>query len=125
MLTRPLLPLDIPILEARAIASGYPYPSWPDIEEILVVEDADGNIVTAFAAVRILEGYLWPMEGSPLAKKSALEALHRDMPPILKAKGYNYMEAFIPKEIAAKFARRLERTFGWVKNPLASWTRKL
>lgn len=123
MTVRPLLPEDLPELNRRAEASGFPY-DLTDTEAALVVVDADGSIVTACVAKRIVELYLYPMQGSTLTKKRALELLHERMPPLLKANGYNYVEAFIPREIAERFAKRLERTFGWVKN-WQSWTRKL
>lgn len=124
MTIRPLLSFDIPILSARASASGFPYPDLASIEACLVVLDADGHIITACAAKKLVELYLYPMEGTPTVKLRALEALHLEMPTLLKANGYNYVEAFIPKEIAERFAKRLERTFGWIRN-WPSWTRRL
>lgn len=124
MTIRPLLPSDIPILGARASASGFPYPDLSGIEACLVVLDADGHIITACAAKKLVELYLYPMEGTPTVKLRALEALHLEMSTLLKANGYNYVEAFIPKEIAERFAKRLERTFGWIRN-WPSWTRRL
>lgn len=124
MTIRPLLPSDIPILDGRASISDFPYPDLANIEACLVVLDADGHIITACAAKKLVELYLYPMEGTPTVKLRALEALHASMAPLLKANGYNYVEAFIPKEIAERFAKRLERNFGWLRN-WPSWTRRL
>ena len=124
MTLRPLHLSDVPILNARAQASGYPYPSPDDSELILVIEAADGTIITACAAKKLIELYLWPSDASPATLAAALNLLHREMPKVLLSLGYTSAEAFIPPEIAGKFGRRLERSWGWVKN-WSSWSRRL
>lgn len=123
MTLRPLRPSDIPILEARAAAKGYPYPDFDDTEVVLVVE-SDGEIITACAAKRIVELYLWPMNCPPLTTAQAIQLLHSEMTKLLIELGYRDVEAFLPPPIAEKFGRRLERTWGWMKN-WPSWTRHL
>jgi hypothetical protein len=72
-----------------------------------------------------VEAYFWCGEiDRPLVKVAAMRALEAEMYRILARKGYNSVEAFLPPEIARKFGRRLEKTFGWRKN-WASWTRRL
>lgn len=124
MTLRPLRPSDIPILQQRAEQSGYPYPSPSETELIVVVVDADGQIITACAAKKLVELYLWPSNASPAVLAAALALLHREMPKVLLSLGYKSAEAFLPPEISGKFGRRLERTWGWIKN-WPSWTRRL
>lgn len=122
MTTRPLRPADIPILAARALQSGYPYPDPLDAEAFLVVEDADGNIVTACAAViPTPELYLWPIAGPPAVGFSALRLLHVQMAKSLRELGYTEANAQLPPAISAKFGRRLKRSFGWVQNTWENW----
>ncbi len=124
MTLRPLRPSDIHVLNARAESSGYPYPVPDDSELTLVIEAADGTIITACAAKKLIELYLWPSDASPATLAAALNLLHREMPKVLIELGYKSAEAFIPPEIAGRFGRRLERSWGWVKN-WSSWSRRL
>lgn len=78
----------------------------------------------ACAAKRLIELYLFVDPDSPTTvKASAIGMLHQGMANQLRALGYNSVECFVPNQIAAKFGRRLERTFGWIKN-WPSWVRK-
>lgn len=124
MIIRDLTPDDIPALRALAEASGYPYPdlTGPHIETVQVVTDSDGNIIMACAAKRLVELYLYVNPAlSASVKIQCLQLLHKGVAASLRDNGYNSVEAFLPAEIAAKFGRRLERTFGWFKN-WKSWT---
>lgn len=113
---RPLLPADIPILQARAQSSGYPYPQPDDTELTLVVVDGDGQIITACAAKLCPEMYLWPMAASPAVAMQALQLLHIEMAKAMRELGYTEANAQLPPAIAAKFGRRLRRSFGWIQN---------
>lgn len=76
----------------------------------------------ACAAKRLVELYLYvDSEASPGVKMNALSMLHRGMAETLRAKGYNVCEAFLPPIVSGIFGRRLERTWGWIKN-WPSWT---
>ncbi len=127
MRVRGLIPADIPILKAMAEASGYPYPdlSAGRLESVLVVVDDDDRPVMAAAAERLVQIYLYCGEFQrPHAKLFAVRLLHEAMANALKRKGYDSAEAFIPPTLAEKFARRLEKTFGWVRN-WPSWTHRI
>lgn len=126
MRIRKLQDSDLPALRAMAEASGYPYPdlSNPLIEAVHVVVDDQDQPIMACAAQRIVELYLFvsPEATHPAAKLHALRLLHDSMAAGLRAKGYGEANAFLPPSLAAQFGRRLERTFGWVRN-WASWCR--
>lgn len=120
MIVRRLKPSDIPALEAMAAASGFPYPDLrgPLIEAVMVVADAETDRpLMAFAAKRILEGYLYAGEFKrPLAKLHAINLLHQAMPEVLRAKGYDEINAFLPLRICARFKQRLVKLFRWSEN---------
>lgn len=120
MTIRPLEPRDIPRLAEIARANGYEYPAdlkSPDIEAVLVVEDAMGNLVAAAAARRISELYLYPNDGhSPVTKMAALRMLHTGMARELRAKGYRESNIFLPPRIEQTFGRRLTKSFSWQWN---------
>lgn len=127
MHTRALKESDIPILRAMADASGFPYPDIDPakLEAIVVVVDDDDRPVMACAAERLVQLYLWCGEFQrPHAKVYALRLLHETMAEELRRKGYASAEAFLPPTLAKRFARRLEKLFGWKKN-WESWTRPL
>lgn len=124
MKTRRLRESDIPVLRAIAEASGFPYPdlSIAPMEAIVVVVDDEDRPVMACAAERICQLYLWCGEfDRPHAKLFALRLLHETMAGELRRKGYKSAEAFLPPTLAERFARRLEKTFGWRPN-WPSWT---
>ena len=123
MRVRPLKKADIPAL--KAMECGVPYPDLTEgLEAVLVVADDEDRPVMAAAAKRLVEAYLWCGEFRlPLAKVAAMRLLQTEMERILAGKGYNGVEAFLPPQIAARFGKRLEKTFGWVKN-WASWHRR-
>lgn len=125
MTVRALRESDIPILKAMAEASGYPYPdvSRETLECIRVVADDDDQPVMAAAAERLLQIYLWCGEFElPHAKMYALRLLHEDMASRLRDLGYHSAEAYIPPTLAEKFSKRLEKSFGWIRN-WPSWTK--
>jgi hypothetical protein len=127
MKVRQLRAEDIPVLNAIAERCGYPYPdlTGDTIETVLVVVDADDQPLMACAAKRLIELYLYVDPAHhPTVAHQCLQLLHSVMPTILREFGYNSVEAFLPPSIAAKFGRRLERSWGWVEN-WKSWTRRL
>lgn len=126
MTTRPMRHDDISKLQAIAETSTFPYVDLQSIkvEAVYVAEDEDGNIIAATAAHRIIEIYGWvAKEHHPAVKLAALEALHDAMGRELRQRGYDEANAFLPPVIAKQFGRRLERSFGWVRN-WASWALK-
>lgn len=125
MTCRPLKPSDIPILKRRAEASGFPYPQFDDplIEAFIVVADSDDNPIFALAVKRLIEGYgYFDSSRSAVVQAAALRLAHEQIPKMLRDKMYTSIEVFIPPQIAKRFGRILERTFGWVKN-WPSWVR--
>ena len=126
MTIRRLIPSDIPILMKMALESEFPYPdvSRETPEAFMVVTDDENRPMMAAAAVRTVQIYLYCGEFKrPLAKKAAMQLLHEGMALELKAKGWSEADAFLPPSLALKFGRRLEKTFGWVKN-WPSWARR-
>lgn len=127
MTVRDLRSSDIPILQA--MQGEFPYPDDPldSLESVRVVVDDDDKPLMAVGAKRLVELYLWcgNLE-RPLAKMYALRLLHEDMAKELKKLGYNAVEAFLPPPVAKRFARRLQKSFGWRPNaPSVSLTRDL
>lgn len=125
MRCRPLLESDIPILRKMAADSGFPYPELDDplIESVIVVVDSSDVPIMACAAKRFIEGYLYLHPGTPPAVKlRALILLHQDMAIALRNIGYTELSVQVDESIADKFGRRLERTFGWVRNYWKTWT---
>ena len=125
MTVRQLRLSDIPILQEMAERSGFPYPdlNTEPLELVHVVVDDEDRPLMACAAKRILELYLWSGEFErPLAKVHALRLLHDTMSQMFRAKGYREANVFLPPVLASRFARRLEKTFGWVKN-WPSWAK--
>ena len=124
MITRPIAAEDVPAVENLIAASNLPYPSLssPLIECVQVVTDDSGKIVAAFIAERLVQGYLLMADMEPHAKLHAIRMLHGDVPNILKAKCYDSIEAYIPPQLAARFGRRLERSFKWTQN-WRSWNK--
>ena len=124
MRVRSLRLSDIPILQEMASASGFPYPEIPSrmLEAVLVVVDDDDQPIMACACERIVQTYLWSGKLYRLhAQAFAIRLLTEEMRKILRRKGYNWAEAFVPPTIAGRFGRLLERKFGWVKN-WPSWS---
>lgn len=125
MYARPLRADDIPILDAMAQASGFPYPALTDplLESVVVIADADDKPIAACAAKRLVELYLYSGNSPAPVRMQAVVRLHEAMTQALREKGYNSSEIFLPPQIAQKFGRRLERTWGWVRN-WPSWTKR-
>ncbi len=123
--TRALKLSDIPPLRALAKVSGFPYPDLSEpLESVVVLVDGDDRPIMAVAAKRLVELYLWCSDGLlPHEKAAGLRLLHESMIQELCSKGYNEANCFLPPTIAGKFGRRLEKTFGWVKN-WQSWARR-
>lgn len=127
MRTRALKNSDIPALRAMAEASGFPYPdlSAARLEAVVVVVDEEDRPLMACAAERLVQLYLWSGAFErPHAKVYALRLLHEAMAEELRRKGYTSAEAFLPPTLAKRFARRLEKMFGWAKN-WESWTHQV
>lgn len=69
----------------------------------------------AFAAERILQSYLWVSTMPTAQAIQGISMLHGEGAKILRANGYTELNAFIPPVVEKAFGRRLERTFGWVR----------
>ncbi len=122
MIVRQLTEADGPALLKIAEENGFPYvdPFGPNIEASAAVACEDGTLVMAVAAARSVELYLWATKISPAAKIYALRLMHQSIAAQLAEKGYKEANAYLPPSVARSFGKRLERTFGWVKN-WASW----
>ncbi len=110
---------DIEKLKALAARSGFPYPEVddPHIEAAQTVVDSTGKIIVSCVAKRLVELYLYvDPDQSPAVKLDALKLLHRSMAAELCKLGYDSAESFLPPQIEKRFGRRLQRTFGWVRN---------
>jgi hypothetical protein len=124
MHTRALKQSDIPILRQMAEASGFPYPDPLKLEAIRVVADDEDRPIMAAGAERLIQAYLWCGDFQrPHAKVFALRLLEEEMIAALRAKGYTSIEAYLPPTVEKQFSRRLERTFGFVRN-WPSWNRR-
>ena len=128
MRVRELRQDDIPALKRMAEEKGYPYPFLDDpsaLELIRVVEDSSGRPLAAVAVERILQAYLLcgAFDG-PMNQIHAMRLLEEDVAPRLKLRGWRDVNAFIPPHLAVKFGRRLEKTFGWMKE-WPAWSRRL
>lgn len=121
MTIRPLQTSDISILREMSDKSGFPYPDFddPHIEAFLVVADSEDRPVVACAAKRLIElyGYFDPACSTALRMK-ALGMLHEGMSEILRDKGYNSCECFVPPEIEKSFGLRLMRG---IRSPRFLW----
>lgn len=126
MTVRNLKSSDIPILKGYAETSGFPYPDFddPHLEVFLVVADSEDRPIVAVAAKRLIElyGYFDPT-CSPSLRMKALGMIHDGMSEILRDKGYNVCECFVPPEIERAFGARLMRgirssrfLWRWAKN---------
>lgn len=126
MRVRDFKPSDQGALYAMAEKSGFPYPHLDDgrLEAVCVVADEDDNPIMAVGAKRLVEMYFWCQRLEPFETLAALRLLHEQMGDKLKAKGYDSVEAFLPPSISEKFGRRLQKSFGWVRN-WTSWNRRL
>ncbi len=110
---------DAATLKRIADASGFPYepPESPLIEVCLVLTDDDGEILAASAAKKILELYFWKDSYlSPATTKTAIDLFHTEMGTVLRNLGYHEANTFLHPSICERFGRRLQRTWGWVRN---------
>jgi hypothetical protein len=123
MRTRALRSTDIPALQAMAAESGLPYPDLTaPLESVVVVVDAEDQPVMAGMAEKRVQGYLLCGELGTAEKLRGLRMLHAAMADDLGRKGYREIDGFLPPAFAEKFGRRLERSFGWVRN-WPSWAK--
>lgn len=121
MTARTLRHDDIPVLRFIHAADGFAYDfpdlTGPKIEGALAIVDEKDNVMVAIAAERILQAYLWcDPSVLPAAKLRAIRMLHEELAPVLRSKGYNSLECFVPPQVEKSFGRRLKRSFGWVEN---------
>ncbi len=126
MHARPLRPSDVQILDKRARESGFPYPAFNDplIEAVVVIADEDDLPITACSAKRLVELYLYPNPDVSVTRMfSAIAFLHKAMADTLRQKCYSSAEIYLPPQVSRLFGRRLERSFGWMRN-WQSWVKK-
>jgi hypothetical protein len=121
MTVRPLRSSDIPLLKHYAEVSGFPYPEFddPHVEAVLVVADSEDRPIIACAAKCLIElyGYFDPSCSPPLRMK-ALGMMHEGMATVLRDKGYNSAECFVPSGIEKTFGARLMRG---IRSPRFLW----
>ncbi len=125
MRVRALQTSDLPMLAEFAQATGFPYinPQSANVEAVLVVADDEDRPILAVAAERICQLYLWlDPDLHATTSLAGLRLLHEEMANKLRTNGYTSCEAYLPPGIATRFGRRLEKSFGWVRN-WQSWTR--
>jgi hypothetical protein len=125
MRVRELKAEDVPILKRHAEATEFPYPDFddPHVEAFLVVVDSEDRPIVACAAKRLIElyGYFDP-NCSPSLRMKAMGMLHEGMAVALRTNGYNTASVGIHPRLAKTFGRRLERSFGWLKNTFDWWS---
>jgi hypothetical protein len=121
---------DLAALERMHAAQGFAYP-FPDLANPLfltrlVVEDDAGRAVMAALLRLTCEAYLLhqPGAGTPRARWRALLALHEAARLDARARGLDDVHAFLPPRVERAFGRRLQR-LGWVKDPWASYCRRV
>lgn len=128
MTIRPLLALDLPILERMHADCGFAY-SMPDpklIEAALVVTDENDQPVQIAIAERTVQIYLLcKSDGHALAKMEGIRQLHDSMREKLAAKGYKQADAWLPPQIEKAFGRRLMKSFSWLRNTWGSYSVKI
>lgn len=105
--TRPYRPTDAPVIQSLIATSTFPYPSLDDplIELITVVTDDTDAPIGAFIAIRRIEAYIVLDDMHPAARLAVVRTLHEDVPPLLKSKGYNAIEAYLQPQVAMAFGR--------------------
>lgn len=104
----------------QAESFGIPFPDLSKMESIRVVEDEFGRPIAACAAEKIVQLYFWSESMPPHATLHAIRLLHAVLTEELLTLGYHEANAFVPPPLAARFGRRLERSFGWMAN-WSSW----
>lgn len=89
----------------------------------MVVADSEDRPIVACAAKRLIEiyGYFDP-GSSPSLRMKALGLIHEGMATALRDKGYTIASVGLHPRIARAFGRRLERSFGWLKNQFGWWS---
>lgn len=116
------MPEDLPVLQEMHRLSGFSYP-FPDLEKLeafQVVVDAENRPIMAAGAEKILQLYLFCWKDDhPATRLHAMRMLHQSLEKCL-ADDYTEANAFLPPQIAERFGKRLERSFGWVRN-WSSW----
>jgi hypothetical protein len=124
---RSLQPSDIPILQAWAEKSGFPYPEPDDpaIEKTLVVVDHEGNPVVAIAGKRLVEilGWFNPNAGAAL-RNEAIAMVQAPMAEALRRLGYDCAEIFVPPQLERRGFGRILARLGCYRN-LVSWGKRL
>ena len=120
-------PEDESALRAMYAAQGFEY-EFPDLSgrrmEGAWVAESDGRILAAVAVERIPQTYLFCSPRlSPRIVSFLFQAFEHIIVPELSARGYRESNAFLPPSIAEKFGKRLERSFGWVRN-WPSWCKR-
>ncbi len=114
-------PEDIPVLEAMmagAESRGLPYPplDGPHIEAVQVVEE-NGEVIGAAIAKSIIELYLvGDPSHHPKVRMNAVTLLHQGMIANLAELHYHEANIFLHPKLVKVFGRRLERSFGWMRN---------
>lgn len=88
------------------------------VEGVWVVADDEDLPIIAVAFERIVQTYLYvpSVSRETFSVIHALRLLHEHVAPELRKFGYREVNAFLPPGIAARFGRRLARTFGWKMN---------
>ena len=130
MLIRRYRPEDEPALRKMHQQQGFAY-EFPEINDPifltkLVLEDGQGRPVMAVLARLTCELYLLaePDVGAPRERLAAFLALHGMAEHDLGRRGLEDGTCWVPPKIEKSFGRRLAR-LGWVRDPWASYSRKI
>lgn len=121
---RPLQEKDIAGLKQLHAASGFawPFPEFgPEMLSALVFVDQDDRPVMLVGARKMAEVFMIadPAWEKPAIRAAALDALYLETSAELKGYGIPEVVAWLPAQVAKKFARRLCRRFGFKEN---RWT---
>jgi hypothetical protein len=127
MLVREYQESDLAALRAIHAAQNFPY-EFPDLNnplfltKIVLADGDDPEQIRGAALLRLTaEAYLLldPAAGTPREKWQCLLALHAAAQRDAWQRGLEDVHAWLPRRIAKKFGRRLER-LGWVRDDV--WT---
>lgn len=110
---------DIPklrkIYEASDYKFDFPDPSSPLMEDVFIVEDAEGEPILAGYAVRSVEMIMMIRPGHALVKINAIAKLHEAMRESLAKKGYDQAFAVVGDHLKS-YTRHMHKLFGWRKD---------
>ncbi len=107
---------DIPHLRKMYEDGGYqfdfPDPCDPNMEDVVVIEDALGRPILVGYAKRSVEMIMMVGRDSPTVKIQAIAKLHEEMRQSLTKKGYEQAFAVVTPRLGS-YIRKMVKLFGW------------